>query len=121
MSQGYRDVLEACPKDAQESARYLTQWVFRNHVETQALAIAGSLTARRIPIPCRSAACWLTQLLTPTSLASLRTRLRPTQTLLPMPPPRHGRFANKVVAHLDRDHSAATRDVDVGDLDTAVD
>jgi hypothetical protein len=39
MWRGYRQMLQGSSEGAQETARFLTQWVLRNHIETQTVAI----------------------------------------------------------------------------------
>jgi len=121
MWNGYKSALEASPDEAQQSARYLTQWVLRNHIETQAVAIRriadrsihrntialGRLLDEiaRTPhiVGVQGADATNDALALETVAANVRT------------------FATKVVAHLDTDHAAASRDVNLADLNGAVD
>jgi AbiU2 len=120
MWNGYRDALEASPKDAREPARYLTQWVLRNHIETQALAIRriadrsthhDTIALGRLLDEIAGAAHILGVQATDATadakeLEEIATRVRT--------------FANKVVAHLDADHAAASRGVNFADLDASI-
>jgi AbiU2 len=118
---GYRAVLETSPEDAQKPAAYLTQWVLRNHIETQAIAI------RRIADrSTRSDTIALGRLLdeiagAPQVLGVQGTDATADADLLEETAANVTTFANKVVAHLDADHAAASRSVNIGDLDGAVD
>jgi len=121
MWSGYRDALEASPKDARESARYLTQWVLRNHIETQALAIRriadrsthhNTIALGRLLDEIANAADILG--VQATDATSDANELEEVAA--------HVRtFANKVIAHLDADHAAASRRVNFADLDAAID
>jgi AbiU2 len=121
MWSGYRDALDASPKDARESARYLTQWVLRNHIETQALAIRriadrsthhDTIALGRLLDEIADAAHILG--VQATDATSDANELEEVAA--------HVRtFANKVVAHLDADHAAASRGVNFSDLDAAID
>jgi hypothetical protein len=118
---GYRAVLAASPEDAQRPARYLTQWVLRNHIETQAIAIRriADRSTRRDTI---ALGRLLDEIADAPHVLGVHGRdatedanlLEETATSVTI-------FANKVVAHLDADHAAASRGVKIGDLDEAVD
>ena len=117
---GYRAVLEASPEDAQRPARYLTQWVLRNHIETQAIAIRriADRSKRRDTIA-------LGRLLdeiadAPHVLGVQGADATRDADLLEETAANVTTFANKVVAHLDADHAAASRGVNLDDLDNAV-
>jgi hypothetical protein len=118
---GYRAVLEASPEDAQRPAAYLTQWVLRNHIETQAIAI------RRIADrSTRWDTIALGRLLdeiadAPHVLGVQGADATADANLLEETAADVTTFADKVVAHLDTDHAAASRGVDLDDLNNAVD
>jgi hypothetical protein len=126
MWNGYRALLDASPEEAQEPARYLTQWVLRNHVETQAIAIRRLADRSK-----RWDTIALGRLLdeiadAPQVLGARDVDVRGADAtadanLLEETATNVTIFANKVVAHLDADHAAASRGVRIGDLDEAVD
>jgi hypothetical protein len=121
MWRDYRDVEDASPDEAREAARFLTRWVLRNHIETQAMAIRriANRTADSRPIS-------LVKLLdeiaaTPQILGIDPSEARGDADALHESAKRVSAFANKVVAHFDRDYAAASRDTSLKDMDDVVD
>ncbi len=122
MYREYLAVLEASPSRAAQSARFLTQWIARNHVETQAIAIRR--IAHRTADP-RTVS--LVKLLD--EIASNPSVLGPPVSseaktdadLLDGAADQVSIFANKTVAHLDRDHAASAEGLDLEELDDVVD
>jgi len=121
MWNGYKTVLDASPEDAQQSARYLTRWVLRNHIETQAIAIRriadrsthqGTVALGRLLDEIAAA---------PQVLGVEASKATEDAETLASVSSNVRTFANKVVAHLDTDHAAASRDVNMDDFDKAVD
>jgi hypothetical protein len=118
---GYRAVLEASPEDAQRPARYLTQWVLRNHIETQAIAIRriADRSTRRDTI---ALGRLLDEIADAPHVLGVQGRDATADAdLLAETAANVTTFANKVVAHLDADHAAASRGLKLDDLDEAVD
>jgi AbiU2 len=121
MWNGYKTVLEASPEEAQNSARYLTRWVLRNHIETQAIAIRR-IADRSTHHPETIALGRLLDEIAdaPQVLGVEASTATADANTLERVSSNVRTFANKVVAHFDTDHAAASRDVNMDDLDKAV-
>ena len=123
MWKGYVEAREASPEEARHSARWLSQWIARNHIETQAVAI------RRISDRSKrhKDTIALGRLLDEISEHSevlgdeLSSRAKEDADQLANVARKVSTFATKVVAHLDSDHAAASKDVDLADFDNAID
>jgi hypothetical protein len=121
MGNGYKNALEGSPQEARDTARYLTQWILRNHIETQALAI------RRIADrSTRSDSVALGRMLDDIAAHPHILDVDPDLATedadrMQVAAAKVVTFANKVVAHFDEDHEAASRGINMEDLDAAVD
>jgi hypothetical protein len=121
MWRGYRVMIESSSKEALESARFLSQWVLRNHIETQALAVRRIANRTNDP---RSVS--LVRILDeiaaePQIIGVDGNEAKPDADALHSGAEKVSVFANKVVAHLDREHAAASRDVSLARMDEVVD
>jgi hypothetical protein len=119
---GYREMLLASPEDAQHTARWLTQVVTRNHVETQAMAI------RRIADPGRDPrVVSLGRILREIAMYGrvlgdeFAREADDDLVALTSAATSAKLFADKLVAHLDHDHASAVPPLALGDLDSAID
>jgi predicted GNAT family N-acyltransferase len=122
MWKGYQEALKASPADAQDPARWLTQWVQRNHVETQAIAIRrisdrsthrDTIALGRLLDEIAAHPEVLGNELSSHALEDA-DRLQAASRAVTV-------FATKVVAHFDRDHAVASQDLRFDDFDRAID
>ena len=121
MWRGFRELLKASPQDAQETANFLTAWVLRNHVETQAIAIRR-IANRTTDVRSVSLVRLLDEIAAePHVIGANPADAKQDADALHEGARRVSTFANRVVAHLDRDHAAASRDVSLRDIDDVVD
>jgi AbiU2 len=118
---GYREMLLASPEDVQYTARWLTQIVVRNHLEVQALAIrrfadAGPdgrvVSFGKILAEIAAAPSIFSHEAADEARADLEELHSISEAIKA--------FADKEVAHLDRDHDDAIADLKIGDFDEAL-
>jgi hypothetical protein len=122
MWNGYRALLDASPEDAQKPAANLTRWVARNHIETQAIAIRRIADRSKRWDKMISLGRLLDEIADAPYVLQVQGADATTDAdLLEETAANVTKFADKVVAHLDTDHAAASRDIDLADLDRAVD
>ena len=122
MWKGYRAVVDASPEDAQKPAAYLTRWVARNHIETQAIAIRRIADRSKRWDKMISLGRLLDEIAgAPQVLGMQGADATADADLLEETAAKVTKFADKVVAHLDADHAAASGDVNLDELDRAVD
>jgi hypothetical protein len=122
MWNGYRTVVDASPEDAQKPAAYLTRWVFRNHIETQAIAIRRIADRSKRWDKMISLGRLLDEIAgAPHVLGVQGSDATGDALRLQGIAEKVTTFADKVVAHLDADHAAASDDVNLDDFDKAVD
>jgi hypothetical protein len=121
MWRNFREMFESSPEDVRAAAALARQWVLRNHIETQAMAIRriANRTSDLRPIS-------LVRLLDeigehPNVIGANATAAREDADRIDTAAEKVSTFANKVVAHLDADHAAASRDVSLEAMDQVVD
>ncbi len=118
---GYRQMLEASSQEAQSAARWLTQVFVRNYVETQAMAIrrlANSGKDTRVISLGRILREISEQ---PEVLGSqIADEAKRDFEAIQASADNVTTFANKVVAHLDRDHATAVPALTIGDIHDVV-
>jgi hypothetical protein len=121
MWKGFEQAHDASPEDAKRPGRWLRQWVLRNHVETQAVAIRRIADRSTHPNTVS-----LGRLLDeigahPEVLGSaVSADAKQDVEALAEEARKVRTFATKVVAHLDSDHAAASQDATFGDFDRAI-
>jgi hypothetical protein len=121
MWNGFHEMYEASSEEARGSADFLSQWVLRNHVETQAVAIRRIADRSSNPKTIALGRL-LDEIAThPHILGVSAAEATADADRLESAARKARRFANKVVAHLDHEHAAASRDVSLSDLNNAVD
>ena len=120
---GFQRAHDASPNDAKQLARWLRQWVLRNHIETQAVAIRrlADRSSHRDTVALGRLLDEITA--HPTELLESGVALEATRDAddLQEEAQRVTTFATKVVAHLDSDHASASQETHFDDFDRALD